>query len=105
MRTFALLLRLALLLGLMPGLLWAQEIQQKLREQPEVSGAAGMSIIGDRELPSVLYIVPWKRPSLGPAAAGEPPPEEAMAPTLELIDPEVLDRELAYRAHLRKIAK
>jgi hypothetical protein len=51
-------------------------------------------IIGNRELPKVLYIVPWKKP-LPDALAGRPATsvlDEALAP----IDRDVFRRELAY---------
>ena len=51
-------------------------------------------IIGNRELPKVLYIVPWKKPLPGDLS-GRPPAsvlDEALAP----IDREVFRRELKY---------
>lgn len=59
-------------------------------------------IIGNRELPKALYIVPWKRPLPGDLA-GKPPTsviDEALAP----IDRDVFRRQVQYdaleRAHL-----
>ena len=43
-------------------------------------------IIGNRELPKVLYIVPWKKPMPGDLA-GRPPTsviDEALAPALQV---------------------
>lgn len=34
-------------------------------EDPEVRGLSGTSIIGNRELPKSLYIVPWKNSEVG----------------------------------------
>jgi hypothetical protein len=54
----------------------------------------GMSVIGNKELPKALYIVPWKRPELG-EAQGRPLGsllDEALAP----VDREVFLRELEY---------
>jgi hypothetical protein len=51
-------------------------------------------VIGNRELPKVLYIVPWKKP-LPATLAGRPVAsvlDEALAP----IDREVFRRELSY---------
>jgi hypothetical protein len=51
-------------------------------------------ILGNRELPQALYIVPWKRPLPGDLV-GRPPAsviDEALAP----IDREVFRRELRY---------
>jgi hypothetical protein len=53
-------------------------------------------IIGNRELPKVLYIVPWKRPLPGDLA-GRPPAsvvDEALAP----IDRDVFRRQVRYDA-------
>ena len=53
-------------------------------------------IIGNRELPKVLYIVPWKRPLPGDLV-GRPPAsviDEALAP----IDRDVFRRQVRYDA-------
>ena len=53
-------------------------------------------IIGNRELPKVLYIVPWKQPLPGDLS-GRPPSsvlDEALAP----IDRDVFRRQLQYDA-------
>lgn len=53
-------------------------------------------IIGNRELPKVLYIVPWKKPVPG-QLNGRPPVsvlDEALAP----VDRDVFRRELRYDA-------
>ena len=54
------------------------------------------SIIGNRELPKVLYIVPWKKPLPG-ELAGRPPAsviDEALAP----LDRDVFRRQVRYDA-------
>ena len=51
-------------------------------------------IIGNRELPKVLYIVPWKKPLPG-ELAGRPPVsvvDEALAP----VDRDVFKRQVRY---------
>jgi hypothetical protein len=56
-------------------------------------------IIGNRELPKVLYIVPWKKPLPGDPA-GRPTVsvlDEALAP----IDREVFRRQIQYDGALR----
>jgi hypothetical protein len=56
-------------------------------------------IIGNRELPKVLYIVPWKKPLPGDLA-GRPlvsVVDEALAP----IDRDVFRREVSYGAQVR----
>jgi hypothetical protein len=55
-------------------------------------------IIGNRELPKVLYIVPWKKPVPG-ALAGRPVEsvlDEALAP----VDRDVFRRQMQYDAQL-----
>lgn len=55
-------------------------------------------IIGNRELPKVLYIVPWKKPAPG-TLAGKPVAsvlDEALAP----VDREVFRRQVQYDAQL-----
>ena len=54
----------------------------------------GITIIGDQELPRVLYIVPWKDPALGDLV-GKPVNslvDEALAP----VDREVFRRQISY---------
>jgi hypothetical protein len=55
-------------------------------------------IIGNRELPKVLYIVPWKKPLAG-TLSGRPVAsvlDEALAP----IDREVFRRQVQYDAQI-----
>lgn len=57
---------------------------------------APSQIIGNRELPKVIYIVPWKKPAPDPLT-GRPPVsvlDEALAP----LDRDVFRRQLAYGA-------
>ena len=63
-------------------------------------------IIGNRELPKVLYIVPWKKPLPGDLA-GRPPVsvvDEALAP----VDRDVFRRQVRYdkleQAHAAAVA-
>ena len=54
----------------------------------------GTSIVGNRELPKVLYIVPWKKPLAGDMV-GRPVAsllDEALAP----VDREVFQRQIIY---------
>ncbi len=56
-------------------------------------------ILGQRELPKVLTIVPWKKPL---AAPGTPrPPISVLDEALTPVDRDVLKRELGYHAQLR----
>lgn len=56
------------------------------------------TITGQKELPRVLYIVPWKKPLPGPLAARPRTSllDEALAP----VDREEFRRQLNYRAQL-----
>jgi len=58
----------------------------------------GMSIIGDRELPRILYIVPWK-----PSKRESTPysPEGTLANVILPVDPELFDNEVAYHRHIK----
>jgi hypothetical protein len=57
-------------------------------------------IIGNRELPKVTYIVPWKKPLPGDLDARPPGSllDEALAP----IDRDVFRRQVRYDAQLRQ---
>lgn len=61
------------------------------QEQRELSG---MAVIGNRELPKALYIVPWKSAELGEATPG--PSSGMFNEALGPLDPEVFRRELDY---------
>jgi len=83
---------LSLLLLASAPTVWAQDRADLERTQ----------IIGNRELPKVLYIVPWKKPvhlSMGgrPVASVL---DEALAP----VDREVLRRHISYDQQLRTAA-
>jgi len=54
----------------------------------------GMSVIGNQELPKVLYIVPWKASTLPDLA--EPPLESLINEALAPIEREVFRREVLY---------
>ena len=59
----------------------------------------GTQIIGNRELPKVLYIVPWKKPLVGDLV-GRPVTsllDEALAP----VDRDVFRRQVQYHALLQ----
>jgi hypothetical protein len=57
-------------------------------------------IIGNRELPKVTYIVPWKKPLPGEFDARPPGSllDEALAP----VDRDVFRRQVSYDAQLRR---
>jgi hypothetical protein len=54
------------------------------------------NIIGNRELPKVLYIVPWKKPAAGDLAG--PPVESVLDEALAPIDRDVFRRQVHYNA-------
>lgn len=60
----------------------------------------GTSIIGNRELPKVLYIVPWKEPSLD--ELDEPPPAGLLDEALRPIDREIFRRQLEYYSFIEQ---
>ncbi len=77
------------LLGLVVAPAWSQDRADIDRTQ----------IIGNRELPKVLYIVPWKKPIPG-ELSGRPVVsvlDEALAP----VDRDVFRRQLQYDGQLR----
>jgi len=76
--------------------------QANVSEAPAAEDRAAIDrtrILGQRELPKVLTIVPWKKPLAGPAATRPLASvlDEALAP----VDRDVLRRELNYHAQLR----
>ncbi len=54
----------------------------------------GMAVIGNRELPKALFIVPWKDPDA--ALAPERPVNSLIDEALEPVDPDVFRRKLDY---------
>lgn len=59
-------------------------------------------IIGNRELPKVLYIVPWKKPLPGDLAAR--PPASVLDEVLAPVDRDVFRRQVHYDAQTRATA-
>lgn len=60
------------------------------------------SIIGNRELPKVLYIVPWKKPL--PGESSSRPPVSVIDEVLAPIDRDEFRRQLSFNAQLAKTA-
>ena len=54
----------------------------------------GMSVIGNRELPKALFIVPWKDPEA--ALTPERPVNSLVDEALQPVDPDVFRRKLDY---------
>lgn len=59
----------------------------------------GTKIIGSRELPKVLYIVPWRPPQSGELAGR--PVESLMDEALAPVDREVFQRQVEYYSHMQ----
>jgi hypothetical protein len=59
-------------------------------------------IIGNRELPKVLYIVPWKKPLPGELAGR--PVESVLDEALAPVDRDVFRRQVLYDAQTRPVA-
>jgi hypothetical protein len=57
-------------------------------------------IIGNRELPKVLYIVPWKKPVPGELAGR--PVSSVLDETLAPLDRDVFRRQISYDAQARR---
>lgn len=78
---------------LLPALLAALALPAAAQDRADIERS---QIIGNRELPKVLYIVPWKKPLPGDLA-GRPAVsvlDEALAP----IDRDVFRRQVQYDA-------
>ncbi len=65
-------------------------------QEPVQIDMGGISIIGDQELPNVLYVVPWKDPAPVSAAAPESQRGGGMLP--EQLKRHVMQRQLRHRA-------
>jgi hypothetical protein len=62
------------------------------KKKEEVVEMSGISIIGNRELPKTLFIVPWKNSEVGVETELSNTLNEGMQP----LDREVFERELDY---------
>lgn len=54
----------------------------------------GMAVVGNRELPKALFIVPWKAPEA--AMAADRPVNTLVNDVLQPVDPDVFRRQLEY---------
>ncbi len=64
------------------------------RTQVDRATIDNTQIIGNRELPKVLYIVPWKKPAAGDLTG--PPAESVLNEALAPIDRDVFRRQVHY---------
>ncbi len=62
--------------------------------QENVLDAEGITIYGQRELPKVMYIVPWKKTKS--AEIDMPMTESLVVDVLDPIDPDVFRRKIKY---------
>ena len=62
--------------------------------QENVLDAEGITIYGQRELPKVMYIVPWKKTNS--AEIDMPMTESLVVDVLDPIDPDVFRRKIKY---------
>lgn len=85
---------------LVPIVLVALATNAIAQDRAEIDTA---KIVGNRELPKVLYIVPWKKPVPG-QLSGKPAAsvlDEVLAP----VDREVFRRQVAYQAQAQTQAQ
>ena len=88
MKTNSHFLRLAL------GLMVALAACPSLTAAAQQMDMDGMSVIGNRELPKALFIVPWKDPEAG--LTPERPVNSLVDEALQPVDPDVFRRKLDY---------
>ena len=70
--------------------------QPKAHDQIDLDAT---QITGNRELPNVMYVVPWKKPNLGDFAGR--PPKSLLDELLAPVDRDVFRRQNRYFAALR----
>lgn len=87
-------LNLRLLRRLATGLLLAAGLCPVANAAGQQLDMDGMSVIGNRELPKALFIVPWKDPEAG--LTPERPVNSLIDEALQPVDPEVFRRKLDY---------
>jgi hypothetical protein len=80
-----------LLTGLTTIVLLTASLTVLAEEQMDLEG---MAVIGNRELPKALFIVPWKDP--GADLTPERPVNSLIDEALQPVDPDVFRRKLDY---------
>ena len=95
--------------GAAPAPSGAHSAAKAMGSRPAGTGKAGAvqdrieldatQITGNRELPNVMYVVPWKRPDLGDFAGR--PPKSLLDELLAPVDREVFQRQNRYFAALQ----
>lgn len=79
-------------------LLWCMLISSSSQAQDRVE-LQGTAIIGNRELPKVLYIVPWKKPDADNLMGN--PVGNLLREALAIVDRDVFLREVEYYKRIR----
>jgi hypothetical protein len=79
-------------------LLWCMLISSGSQAQDRVE-LQGTAIIGNRELPKVLYIVPWKKPNADNLMGN--PVGNLLREALAIVDRDVFLREVEYYKRIR----
>lgn len=80
------------------AVLWGMLISGSSHAQDRVE-LQGTAIIGNRELPKVLYIVPWKKPNADNLMGN--PVGNLLREALSLVDRDVFLREVEYYKRIR----
>ena len=70
-----------------------------VRVDSDESTALGINVIGGKDLPQVLYIVPWKSPEV---VNKDQPESQILKTVFSPIDPEVFERSVRFRKRLQK---
>lgn len=78
--------------------LWGMLIFSSSQAQDRVE-LQGTAIIGNRELPKVLYIVPWKKPNADNLMGN--PVGNLLREALAIVDRDVFLREVEYYKRIR----
>lgn len=78
--------------------LWGALISSSSQAQDRVE-LQGTAIIGNRELPKVLYIVPWKKPNADNLMGN--PVGNLLREALAIVDRDVFLREVEYYKRIR----
>ncbi|MEJ2107649.1 MAG: hypothetical protein P8X48_10030 [Acidiferrobacteraceae bacterium] len=83
----------AIIALVMLSLVSAPPVMAKKKKKDKVVELGGMSIIGNRELPKSLYIVPWKESEVGD---DNDLSRSLLDERLNAVDPEEFKRQLDY---------
>ena len=87
-------------IAVLQGPAFAQQRLETPRSEPDRTELERTPIVGQRELPKVLYIVPWKKPTAPPLAAR--PAGGVLDEPPALVDRDVLRRQLRQQAQWRE---